>query len=109
MIYNDPPPPEPHPIVVTRLDNPRVQEHLTWLKTLIRRSHPNARFNAYEAIEPAEGVYLEVYLSDYQAEVPEAVRDHQYEALDREGVFPLPREATTARGATGGRVTAGDD
>ena len=86
MIYNDPPPPEPHPIVITHLDSPRVQEHLAWLKTLIRQAHPDARFNAYEATEPAEGVYLEVYLSDNQVELPESVRDHQYEALDREGL-----------------------
>ena len=86
-VFAGPPPPEPHPVMPTRLDDPRLQEHLSNLRTLFRTVHPEAQFKSLETIEPVDGVCLQVYLSDGEVGVPKEVDEYLYQLLDREGLF----------------------
>ena len=101
-VFPSPPPPEPHAIVPTHLADPRVQEHIANLQTIICRAFPEAQFAVYEAPEPAPGVYLDTYLADDDADLPGVARDYELEVLLREGlslfvgtlpIHSLPSEA----------------
>ena len=101
-VFPGPPPPEPHEIVPTHLSDPRVQEHVANLRTIIRRAFPEVKFSVYEASEPALGVWLDAYIADDEADLPTLARDYELEVLDREGLSlfvetlplrPLPSEA----------------
>lgn len=85
-VFPGPPPPEPHEIVPTHLSDPRVQEHVANLRTIIRGAFPEAQFSVYEASEPALGVWLDAYIADNDAELPKLARDYELEVLDREGL-----------------------
>ena len=85
-VFPGPPPPEPHEIVPTHLSDPRVQEHVANLRTIIRRAFPEVQFSVYEASEPALGVWLDAYIADNDAELPKLARDYELEVLDREGL-----------------------
>ena len=86
-VFVGPPPPEPHPVMPTHLDNPRLQEHLGNLRVLFRMVHPEAQFKPLETIEPVDGVCLQVYLADEEADVPKEIDEYLYQLLDREGLF----------------------
>ena len=85
-VFPGPPAPEPHAIVPTHLSDPRVQEHVANLRTIIRRAFPEVQFSVYEASEPALGVWLDAYIADNDAELPTLARDYELEVLDREGL-----------------------
>ncbi len=85
-VFPAPPPPEPHAIVPTHLDDPRVQEHVANLQTIIRRAFPEVQFAVYEASEPVPGVWLDAYIADDDADLPGIARDYELEVLDREGL-----------------------
>ncbi len=85
-VFPGPPPPEPHELVPTHLSDPRVQEHVANLRTIIRRAFPEVQFSVYEASEPALGVWLDAYIADNDAELPKLARDYELEVLDREGL-----------------------
>ena len=86
-IFIGPPPSEPHPIIPTRLDDPRVQEHLSNLQMIFSMIHPEAQFKPLETIEPVAGVCLRVYLADEEVDVPKEVDEYLFQLLDREGLF----------------------
>ena len=85
-VFPGPLPPEPHEIVPTHLANPRVQEHVANLRTIIRHTFPEVRFSVYEASEPAPGVWLDAYIADDEADLPALARDYELEVLLREGL-----------------------
>ena len=85
-VFPGPPPPEPHEIVPTHLSDPRVQEHVANLRTIISGAFPEVQFSVYEASEPALGVWLDAYIADNDAELPKLARDYELEVLDREGL-----------------------
>lgn len=85
MTRDEPLPTEPHPIMPAHLHNPRVQQHLTEFKALIRHCYPEARFTIFEGEDPV-GVYLRVYLADDEVDIPSSVWDHLLDILEREGL-----------------------
>ena len=85
-VFPGPPPPEPHTIVPTHLSDPRVQQHVANLRTIIRRAFPEVQFSVYEASEPALGVWLDAYIADDDADLPTLARNYELEVLDREGL-----------------------
>ena len=85
-VFPGPPPPEPHEIVPTHLSDPRVQEHVANLRTIIRRAFPEVQFSVYEASEPALGVWLDAYVADNDADLPRLVQEYELEVLLREGL-----------------------
>ena len=85
-VFPGPPPPEPHAIVPTHLSDPRVQEHVANLRTIIRRAFPEVQFSVYEASEPALGVWLDAYIADNDADLPRLAREYELEVLLREGL-----------------------
>ncbi len=85
-VFPGPPPPEPHEIVPTHLSDPRVQEHVANLRTIIRRAFPEVQFSVYEASEPALGVWLNAYVADNDADLPRLAQEYELEVLLREGL-----------------------
>lgn len=102
-VFPGPPPPEPHELVPTHLSDPRVQEHVANLQTIIRRAFPEVQFSVCEASEPALGVWLDTYIADNDADLPKIVRDYELEVLDREGlslfVATLPLRSLSSEAA----------